>query len=66
MNFDALEDDHGIIKAMMVAEPSKLTEVIAALPAELKEEFTVVQSAPFFLEFFKPVKQQRYRCFCDR
>ena len=54
MNFDALEDDHGIIKAMMVAEPSKLTEVIAALPAELKEEFTVVQSAPFFLEFLNP------------
>ena len=54
MNFDALEDDHAIIKTMMVAEPSKLTEVISALPAELKHEFTVVQSAPFFLEFLNP------------
>ncbi|CAE6899714.1 Cof-type HAD-IIB family hydrolase [Vibrio alginolyticus] len=54
MNFDSLEDDHPIIKAMMVAEPSKLTEVIAALPSELHETFTVVQSAAFFLEFLHP------------
>ncbi|EMD1175603.1 HAD family phosphatase [Vibrio harveyi] len=54
MNFESLSDDHAIIKAMMVAEPSKLTEVIAALPSDLREEFTVVQSAPFFLEFLNP------------
>jgi hypothetical protein len=54
MCFDALEDDHPVIKAMMVAEPSKLTEVIAALPKELRETFTVVQSAAYFLEFLNP------------
>ncbi|EGQ7948414.1 Cof-type HAD-IIB family hydrolase [Vibrio parahaemolyticus] len=58
MNFEALEDDHPIIKTMMVAEPSKLTEVIAALPPEMREEFTVVQSAPFFLEFLNPASNK--------
>ncbi|HCM0823714.1 TPA: HAD family phosphatase [Vibrio parahaemolyticus] len=58
MNFESLEDDHPIIKAMMVAEPSKLTEVIAALPSEMREEFTVVQSAPFFLEFLNPASNK--------
>ncbi|MDF4887090.1 HAD hydrolase family protein, partial [Vibrio parahaemolyticus] len=54
----SLEDDHPIIKAMMVAEPSKLTDVIAALPAEMREAFTVVQSAPFFLEFLNPASNK--------
>lgn len=58
INFESLEDDHPIIKAMMVAEPSKLTEVIAALPSEMREEFTVVQSAPFFLEFLNPASNK--------
>ncbi|WP_098415617.1 Cof-type HAD-IIB family hydrolase [Vibrio sp. ES.051] len=58
MNFEFLEDDHPIIKAMMVAEPSKLKEVIAALPQELREEFTVVQSAAFFLEFLNPLSNK--------
>lgn len=43
---------------MMVAEPSKLTEVITALPSEMREEFTVVQSAPFFLEFLNPASNK--------
>ncbi len=55
MNFEALEDDHPIIKVMMVAEPTVLDQAIANLPVELKEEFTVVQSAPFFLEFLNPL-----------
>ncbi|MGR5522582.1 Cof-type HAD-IIB family hydrolase [Vibrio sp. PNB22_4_2] len=58
MNFEALEDDHPIIKAMMVAEPNTLNDVIAALPTELREEFTVVQSAPFFLEFLNPLSNK--------
>ncbi|MBW3696972.1 HAD family phosphatase [Vibrio sp. T187] len=53
-DFEQLEDDHQIIKTMMVAEPSKLTEAIKQLPSELHDQFTVVQSAPFFLEFLNP------------
>ncbi|KOE82511.1 HAD family hydrolase [Vibrio alginolyticus] len=51
MDFDALEDDHPIIKAMIVAEPSLLSDTVAKLPKELYQQFTIVQSAPFFLEF---------------
>lgn len=54
MNFESLSDDHPIIKAMIVAEPTALTEAISKLDPKLREEFTVVQSAPFFLEFLNP------------
>ena len=52
--FSQLEDDHEIIKTMIVAEPTKLTDIISKLPQELKNQFTIVQSAPFFLEFLNP------------
>ncbi|EPW3767955.1 sugar-phosphatase [Vibrio fluvialis] len=51
MDFEQLEDDHPIIKAMIVAEPELLTRTIASLPADLHQQYTIVQSAPFFLEF---------------
>lgn len=51
MAFDTLTDDHPIIKAMIVGEPTKLTRAIEQIPAHLHNEFTIVQSAPFFLEF---------------
>ena len=51
MDFTTLSDDHQIIKTMIIDEPERLDEVIAALPDELHEQFTIVRSAPFFLEF---------------
>ncbi|MCK6265178.1 Cof-type HAD-IIB family hydrolase [Vibrio sp. ZSDE26] len=51
MSFDGLSDDHPIIKVMIVGEPSKLTKAIKGLHAELHSRYTIVQSAPFFLEF---------------
>lgn len=51
MAFDDLEDDHPIIKAMIVGEPQQLSQAIERIPVALKETFTIVQSAPFFLEF---------------
>jgi len=51
MNFDQLEDNHPIIKVMIVGEPAKLTAAIEKIPASYHNEFTIVQSAPFFLEF---------------
>lgn len=53
-DFSQLEDDHEIIKTMIVAEPGKLTEIIGKLSDQLKSQFTIVQSAPFFLEFLNP------------
>lgn len=54
MDFSTLEDDHPIIKTMIVAAPETLTATIQQLPAELHEQFTIVQSAPYFLEFLNP------------
>ncbi|MGF1699410.1 sugar-phosphatase [Photobacterium makurazakiensis] len=51
VDFTELTNDEEIIKVMMVAEPSILTAAIEQLPAELYEQYTIVQSAPFFLEF---------------
>jgi len=50
-DFDELEDDHPIIKAMIVADPETLTAASKRVPEQFRAEFTVVQSAPIFLEF---------------
>ncbi|TFH90599.1 Cof-type HAD-IIB family hydrolase [Vibrio ouci] len=50
-DFNELDDGHPIIKAMIVAAPDTLTAISKTLPAQYREEFTVVQSAPIFLEF---------------
>lgn len=50
-DFDQLADDHPIIKAMIVGAPQALTAAIDNIPAHYRQQFTVVQSAPFFLEF---------------
>lgn len=50
-DFSELEDEHPIIKAMIVADPARLTRISQTLPAQYRDEFTVVQSAPIFLEF---------------
>ncbi|WP_186748340.1 HAD hydrolase family protein, partial [Vibrio crassostreae] len=34
LDFSQLEDDHEIIKTMIVAEPTKLTEIISNLPQQ--------------------------------
>ncbi|PMH44915.1 HAD family hydrolase [Vibrio sp. 10N.286.49.B3] len=50
-DFSTLEDDHPIIKTMIVAKPERLTQALSSIPAEFYQQFTIVQSAPFFLEF---------------
>ncbi len=54
MDFGLLEDDHPIIKAMLVDEPEKLSQAIKSIPQSWYQRFTIVQSAPFFLEFLNP------------
>ncbi len=54
MDFSELADDDEIIKVMLIDEPEVLSAVIAQLPAELYEQYTIVQSAPFFLEIMNP------------
>lgn len=54
VDFSTLEDDHPIVKCMIIDAPEKLTQAIAALPSELYEDYTIVQSAAYFLEFLNP------------
>lgn len=51
VDFVTLTDSTPIVKIMFVDEPDKLSEAISKLPVEIYEKYTVVQSAPFFLEF---------------
>lgn len=51
IDYATISSEEDIIKVMMVDEPEILAEVIAKMPAEVYEKYTVVQSAPYFLEF---------------
>ena len=50
-NFDNYEINKKIIKIMLIDEPEVLKEAIKKLPKEVYDKYTVVMSAPFFLEF---------------
>jgi Cof subfamily protein (haloacid dehalogenase superfamily) len=54
MDFESIADDHPMVKAMMVDEPDKLLQAYQNLPSSLTEHFTIVRSAPHFLEFLNP------------
>lgn len=54
VDFNQLDDDEDIIKIMMVAEEDNLNTAIKNLPKPLKQQYTVVRSAAFFLEFLHP------------
>jgi Cof subfamily protein (haloacid dehalogenase superfamily) len=51
IDFASLPADAQIMKVMMIDEPPQLSRAIAQLPTVLYERYTVVQSAPYFLEF---------------
>ncbi|MGU0161864.1 HAD hydrolase family protein, partial [Escherichia coli] len=38
------------LKVMMIDEPAILDQAIARIPQEVKEKYTVLKSAPYFLE----------------
>lgn len=50
-DYENIKPEEDIIKIMMVDEPNILEEAIKKLPQEVYEKYTVVRSAPFFLEF---------------
>lgn len=51
MPVDDIDEDTTIVKVMMIDEPALLDEIIPKLPTEIKEKYTIVRSAPYFLEF---------------
>lgn len=46
-----ISDDIKFCKIMIIDDPEKLEEIIPQIPKELFEKYTIVRSAPFFLEF---------------
>ncbi len=46
--------DDVLVKIMFIDDPKKLDAVEAKLPPEYREKYTVVRSAPIFLEFLNP------------
>ncbi|MGG5460736.1 sugar-phosphatase [Clostridium sp. B9] len=51
INYETIEPEEEIVKVMMIDKPDVLEEGIKKLPRELYEKYTVVRSAPYFLEF---------------
>lgn len=49
--FNNIKKEEDIIKVMMVDEPEILDKAIENLPSDVYEKYTVVKSAPYFLEF---------------
>ncbi|ERI94119.1 Cof-like hydrolase [Clostridiales bacterium oral taxon 876 str. F0540] len=51
VDFNNLNKNTTIVKIMFIDEPNHLTEVISKLPKEVYEKYSVLRSAPYFLEF---------------
>lgn len=51
VSIDEVDDNEDIWKVMMIDEGEKLDKVVENLDPSLHEEFTIVRSTPFFLEF---------------
>jgi Cof subfamily protein (haloacid dehalogenase superfamily) len=51
IDFKNLSKSTEIIKILMVEDPAILQHAITKLPRELYDKYTIVKSAPFFLEF---------------
>lgn len=51
VDFDKLDENTIIVKTMFIDDEKILDRVIEVLPKELYEKYTIVRSAPYFLEF---------------
>ncbi|GAD79228.1 Cof-type HAD-IIB family hydrolase [Vibrio ezurae] len=58
MDFETLDDSHPIIKTMLVDPVEVLQQIADTLPESLRRDYSVVRSAPFFLEFCNPLSNK--------
>ena len=49
--YEEINNDIKFCKIMIVDEPEKLEEIIKSIPEEFYDKYTIVRSAPYFLEF---------------
>ena len=50
-SFDNIDPEDVMVKVMMIDEPEILEKAIDKLPKDIYEKYTVLRSAPYFLEF---------------
>lgn len=60
VKFENIDVSTTIVKIMFVDPEEKLNKVIEALPKDLYEKYTIVRSAPFFLEFLNKKVNKGY------
>jgi len=48
---DEVEGNTIIVKVMFVDEPKIIEDIMAKIPEEVRRKYTIVRSAPFYLEF---------------
>ena len=51
VDFDTISEDEDVIKVMFIDPQPVLEEAMTRMPETIYDEFTVVRSAPYFLEF---------------
>ncbi|WP_105617218.1 sugar-phosphatase [Vallitalea okinawensis] len=51
MPVDEIDDATTIVKVMFIDEPELLDEIISKLPKAITDKYTILRSAPYFLEF---------------
>ena len=51
MDEQDINSDITFCKVMLVDEPEKIEDIITKIPKEFHDKYTIVRSAPFFLEF---------------
>lgn len=51
VDLSKITEETSVIKTMFVDEPEKISSIMDKIPKEVYEKYTVVRSAPYFLEF---------------
>lgn len=68
MSYEDISSDLRFCKVMLIDEPEMIEEIIPKIPKEFYEKYTIVRSAPFFLEFLnkKVNKGSGLQALCDK
>lgn len=48
---DEVDEQTTIVKVMFIDDPQLLDQIVSKIPQEIKERYTILRSAPYFLEF---------------
>ncbi len=63
---EKMDPNTQFLKVMMIDEPAILDQAIARIPQEVKEKYTVLKSAPYFLEILDKRKPEEIMAIGDQ